>query len=155
MPSRNAALADAVKAALNDPAAQSGFVMSFTAKRRPVPQTNLSKLGTLTVSVIAGSDLGNRIGRDVAMHDLTVFVGVEKRVQSADLTSGAANAEIDQLMLLVEQVNDFFTASTIDESLGKLVNSTIQVLSDVPALMTEQVFRGIVAVTFKLGVASD
>jgi hypothetical protein len=152
--SRNAQLADAVKTALNAGPAQAGFTLTFTATRRAVPLTDLKALANLTVTVIAGGDESDRTGRDTDEHTLTVLVGIEKTLTSAspDPSNPSANTEIDQLMLLVEQVGDFFGPTTVDPSLGLFVQSTIKTLSDVPSLLTQQVFRGVVAVTFLLAI---
>lgn len=159
MASQNAALADAVVAALNAAPAQATFNQTFTSVRRYVPVTDLDALKTLTVTVIPASDESDRTGRTVDEHERKIFVGVEKRVTVPDVAPkvntaagvaalAAVNAELDALTWLVEQIDQFFGTATIAETLGFFINSTIRNLGDPMSLLTEKVFRGVIEVTF-------
>ncbi len=152
MASRNATLAQAVTDALN--AAPGGtFLLPFTAVRRAVPLTDLKLLKTLSVSVIYSDDSSDRVGRDVDLHALKILIGIEKKVAAADVSTPAANAEIDQLCELVEQIDNFWDQTKVSESVGLFVNSTIVTLCDPGSMLTQKVFRGVVAVSFNFVVS--
>ena len=150
MASRNAQLADAVAAALNS-APPNTFNAAFTAVRVYTPKADPNLLQTLTVSVISDKDNSDRTSRDTNEHELSVLIGIEKKV-AGDPASPKANAEIDQLTELVEQISDYFGIATINPSVALFVNSTIRVLCDPPSLLTQKVFRGVVELNFLLAL---
>lgn len=111
----------------------------------------MSALSTLTVTVISAGEKNERETKDADAPTISVAIGIEKLINSPDPSSASANSEVDALMLLVEQINDFFGPDTISLTNGMFVESEIVVLYDVNALLTENVFRGVVKVYYAVG----
>jgi hypothetical protein len=147
MASRNAAIADAVVTALNS----GSFSQTFTAVRRYVPMVDIPKLRAagLTVTVLIGvKDEASRTSRDANEHDIRILIGVEKVIETADVSAALANGELDPLLQLVEEINDFFTSATIAQTVALFLQASILNPYHPPSLLTEKIFRGIVAVDF-------
>lgn len=157
MASRNAAVADAVKTALNTAAAleeESPFSAAFTAKRIYLPLDDRKDLRNLTVTVLATSDEQTRLNRAGAkMHDITVQIGIRKKLtEAADPSAESANSEIDALTELAEQIADFFGPGQYG---GATWMKTEQpVIADHDMLREHRVYFSVVILTFKLGTSA-
>lgn len=94
-------IADALVAELN--AAPPGtFAQAFAAARHYRPQFDLAELKTLRVSVVPRGIGVTGLMRNANQHDVSIDVAVQKKIDLAD------QAELDGLMLLTEQIADFF-----------------------------------------------
>ena len=91
-------IADAVVAEIN----AGLFSQSVAATREYLPHFDLEDMQTLRVTVVPKSVTTLPGGRGHNQHDYAIDVAVQQKLQTAD------NAEIDALMLLVDEVGDHF-----------------------------------------------
>ena len=89
-------IADAVAAEIN----AGSFSQSLTAERLYLPVFDLKEMQDLRVTVVPKSLLTLPGGRAHNQHDYAIDVAVQKKLQAAD------NAEIDDLMTLVDEIAD-------------------------------------------------
>lgn len=149
MASRNAALAEAVKSALNTAAAASTFKFAFTAKRVYVPLFDEAALNTLAVTVFSGPETGDRETReDVNPREMTVQIGIQKRMKGADPSLEAANVELDGLTEFVEQIADWLGPDTVAQPVGLFIAADIPVAGAPEHLKQSKVYTGLVIATF-------
>lgn len=151
MPSRNAAIAEAVKARLNTAAADpTAFGRTFVAKRVYVPAVELEKLTGLTVTVYAGGDDQELADRRRNLHEVRVEVGIQQKLPAGcDPSTEAANAVIDPLTDLSERVADSFRAGELGAT-GAQWAATELTLPRVDHLLQLRAFTAVVTLTFKL-----
>lgn len=91
-------IADAVVTELNAAA----LSLPFVAQRLYVPSFSAQELTTLKVVVVPRAEDGAIAHRSATQHEYTVDVGILKKVAQPTL------AEIDPLMLLAQEIGDFF-----------------------------------------------
>jgi len=97
-------LADAVVAALNGET----FSQSFTAARTYLPVSTQQSLQTLRVTVVPLGPTIEGDSRAAARVELPVQIGVQKKLD------GDANADIDPLVLLAEEIADYWLPNSGD-----------------------------------------
>lgn len=100
-------VADVVTAELNGQT----FSQSFTAERHYLPVFELPEMKTLHVTVVPKGMTVTQIARNKSAYDLQVDVAVQKKFEAGDLS------ELDPLLMLVEEVGDFFRFRTLSGSL--------------------------------------
>ncbi len=91
-------IADAVAAEIN----RATLSQPATASREYLPHFKLEDMQELRVTVVPKSVLTQPGGRAHNQHDYAIDVAVQKKLQKAD------NAEIDPLMMLVDEIADHF-----------------------------------------------
>lgn len=97
------AVAENVKDAL----ANGDFCQEFSPTRSYRPEYSLEELGTLRVTVIGRKETPALTSRGPVQVDYSVDVGVQKKLSNpADTTEG------DSLVLLVQEILDFFRTLT-------------------------------------------
>lgn len=97
-------LADAVVASLN----ATGFSLPFTAERKYQPVFELADLETVQVGVVPKSLGITTAARNTGYYDVAVDIGVQKKVTVED------DAELDGLMVLVEEIADHLRMKRLD-----------------------------------------
>lgn len=97
-------IAEAVKDALN----AHDFSQEFTAERHYQPLFDLAEMKDLHVSVVPNGVTTATLGRARAQFDCRIDVAVQKKLKQAD------NAEIDLLMLLVDEIAEYFRAKRLE-----------------------------------------
>jgi hypothetical protein len=151
MASRNATIAEAVKASLNTAAAGGAFGAAFVVRRVYVPGTTLEGLKGLTVTVYAAEDQRTHPARGVDQHDVVVHVGVQKRLTTAaDPQTEAANAEIDALMEVAERIADHFKRGELGATGAMWASTDHAPTADPQHLLTHRVFTNLIVLTFRL-----
>ncbi|MDB5294907.1 MAG: hypothetical protein JWO31_890 [Phycisphaerales bacterium] len=154
MTSRNAAIAEALKAKLNELAADSpaDFGGGFVAKRTYVPGVDLRDFKTLVVTVFARENEREFISRGHSRRDFVVDVGVQKRLTTAaNPTAEDANPEIDALMGLAEAVADAVPAGWYAGATGaQLVRVQHDPTVEPAHLLQHRTFTNVVKFTFRL-----
>ena len=137
-------IADAVATELN--AAPAGtFAQTFTAARHYRPQFDLAELKTVRVSVVPKGVGITSLMRNANQHDVAIDVAVQKKVNPADA------AELDGLMLLTEQIADFFRLRRLSALPEALWTKTDNVPVYSPEhLETKQVFTSVLTLTFRV-----
>jgi len=90
-------IAEAVKDELN----AHDFSMEFEAARGYLPLFDLPEMKDLHVTVVPKGLAVEGGSRKASQHDVQVDVAVQKKLEAAD------NAEMDDLMSLVEEISDF------------------------------------------------
>lgn len=137
-------IADAVVAELNG-AAPGTFGQAFTAVRGYRPQFDLAELKALRVSVVPRGIVIESLMRHANQHDVGIDVAVQKKVSPTDA------AELDGLMLLTEQIADFFRLRRLSASPEALWTKTDNVPVYSPEhLETKQVFTSVLTLTFRV-----
>jgi hypothetical protein len=97
-------IADAVVSELNATPPGS-WAQPFTAVRAYRPVYDLADLAELKVTVVPRSVSIETTGRRVSQHDCQVDIAVQRKLTPAP---GGTDAEIDNLMVLVQQIADRF-----------------------------------------------
>ena len=137
-------IADAIVTELN--AAPPGtFAQAFTAARHYRPQFDLAELKTLRLSVVPKAIGITGLMRNANQHDVSIDVAVQKKVSSTDA------AELNGLMLLTEQIADFFRLRRLTALPEALWTKTDNVPVYSPEhLETKQVFTSVLTLTFRV-----
>ncbi|MBI5725211.1 MAG: hypothetical protein HZA50_14725 [Planctomycetes bacterium] len=94
-------IAEAVVSELNAGA----FSQAFTAVREWLPRFDLAELKDLHVTVVPKVVSEQPAGRKVCQYEYSVDVGIQKKLT---INNGAEKAEIDSLIVLVEEIAGFF-----------------------------------------------
>jgi hypothetical protein len=137
-------IADAVVTELNG-AAPGTFAQPFTAARHYRPQFDLAELKTVRVSVVPKAVGITGLMRNANQHDVSIDVAVQKKVSPTDA------AELDGLMLLTEQIADFFRLRRLSALPEALWTKTDNVPVYSPEhLEQKQVFTSILTLTFRV-----
>lgn len=148
MPSRNAAVAEAVKVALNAAAATLSPADPFVAKRVYAPTVPLADAKALQVTVWAPGDEREQLARARSSYEIPVVVAVEKRLKrSCDPAEETANAEIDPLMELVERAADHFQPGPLGDTGASFVRAATN-LQDPDVMRAQRMFLALVTLTF-------
>jgi hypothetical protein len=149
MPSQIAALADAVKLALNT-AVPGTFSQAFTATRKYVPGIALKDMGTtLFVTVSPKSVDVENLTRTRKQKTVEIDVGIQKRLTPAcNPTAEAGNAEIDPLMQFVEEVVNFFNPARTPIASANFVRVSNDPAFTIEGLDQERTFTSLITVTF-------
>lgn len=137
-------IVEAVTQELNS-APEGTFSMAFTAVRHYRPQFDLAQLRDLRVSAVPKSIAITSAGRSLNQHEIAVDVAVQKKVDPAE------QAELDGLMLLVEQIADFFRLrrlSAFPEALW--VKTENQPIYAPEHLEQHRVFTSVLTLTFRV-----
>lgn len=138
------AIANAVVTELNGAPAGT-FDQVFTAARHYRPQFDLAELKTLRVSVVPKGIGITGLMRNANQHDVAIDVAVQKKVNPTD------TAELDGLMLLTEQIAEFFRL----RRLAALPEALWAKTDNVPVYSPEhleqkQVFTSVLTLTFRV-----
>lgn len=99
-------IADAVAASLN----AGSFGMAFNAERLHQPSFNLAELAELHVSVVPKSQTITNATRQHSFFDCAIDIGVQKK-----LAPGNADAEVDALLDLVQEIADHLRIKRLDD----------------------------------------
>jgi hypothetical protein len=83
------------------------FSQEFTAVRYYLPQTKLENLAELKVSVVPRTITETVSSRESTVGEYIIDVGIQKAIDPAVL------AEADELMLLAEEISNFFRLRTL------------------------------------------
>jgi hypothetical protein len=146
----NATIAEALKDFINQ-APGGTFSQDFRAKRVYVPAIDPDKLGAnLSVLVVARPDtrqLADRGGRHI--RDVRIDIGVQKRLSAGlDPFTEEANAEIDALATLAEEVADYARPG-VELGAATIVATVVDPNYIWEHLATRSVFTSVIAVTVK------
>ena len=146
-PSRNARVAEAVKAALND-----AFVGTFVAARKYAPASKLADLAELRVTVFSRENPREFVTRKHSRRDFVVDVGVQKRLASTtDPSAAGGNAELDDLLGLAEAIADALPPGWVAGDTGaQLVKVEHEPTVDRAHLLQYRAFTNVVTLTFRL-----
>ncbi len=130
------------------------FTLKPTVRRRYLRAIALSDLGTLYVDVQPGVMTTKAVSREAIEYTCRVDVLIRKRFtteEENDVTGEIETEEIDRLLLLLEEIHDFFHMRAL-EAYPDAVWEAIEFRPGyVPAhLHTMRQFTGIVAATFKV-----
>ena len=137
-------IADAIVTELNG-AAPGTFAQAFTAARHYRPQFDLAELKTMRVSVVPKAIGITGLMRNANQHDVSIDVAVQKKVSPTD------PAELDGLMLLTEQIADFFRLRRLSALPEALWTKTDNVPVCSPEhLEQKQVFTSVLTLTFRV-----
>ncbi|MFZ4081282.1 MAG: hypothetical protein ACOYKN_08645 [Pirellula sp.] len=107
MPANIVAIADAITAELNGNA----FSQPFTAQRQYLPIYDLKSMSELKVTVVPKGLVSSSLDRSRDNFDYQIDVGIQKKTQNQIAT-------IDALMLLVEQISDYFRSNPLSSYPG-------------------------------------
>ena len=107
MPANIVAIADAITAELNGNA----FSQPFTAQRQYLPIYDLKSVSDLKVTVVPKGLVSSSLDRSRDNFDYQIDVGIQKKTQNQIAT-------IDSLMLLVEQISDYFRSNPLSSYPG-------------------------------------
>jgi len=140
-------VADAIVAELNTaaPPHADTFNQTFIAARHYRPQFDLAELRTLRVSVVPKGITITSSGRNSNQHDIAIDVAVQKKVDADDQEA------LDGLMLLTEQIADFFRL----RRLAKMPDAIWIRTENVPVyspehLESKQVFTSVLTFSFRV-----
>lgn len=139
--SRLVQIADAVAASLNG----GNFSQPFEAKRLHQPSFDLAELDELRVSVVPKSQGISAASRAGSSYDCAVDVGVQKRVDPADLP------QVDALLDLVEEMIEHLNGQPLEDVPGAAFLS----IKWEPVLVAEhldqlRVFTSVVTITYRV-----
>jgi hypothetical protein len=156
MASRNAAVAEAIKARLNA-APGATFVQAFTAQRKYLPASDLEDLDGLTVTVVATRDDPSQLDRLKLQHEVEVQIGVQKRLSpDIDPESEAGNDELDAHVEVVEQIADYLSKNSepgkpnITYGSARWTKTSIPMLADPEHLADRRVMTSLIILTLKI-----
>ena len=140
-------IADAVTAELN--AAPAGtFDPAITAVRRVLPAFELTDLAALQVSVVPTSLEVAGSTRAMRQHDVTIDIGVQKKL-GVDL-----DTEVAGLCGLVQAIGSFLAKRTLtDAPYACWVRSVIDPIFATDHLAGQRVFTSVLSVTYRMVVA--
>ena len=134
-------IADALVNVLNE----EDWSINFTAERLMLPSFELKDLKNLKVSVVPRGVTITQITRDKAAHDYQVDVGIQKKLQKADVP------EFDPLLQLAEDVAEFFRKKRLTGMLSAMwLKSEIAPLYSPEHLEQYRQFTSVVIFTFRV-----
>lgn len=152
MASRTAAVAEGVKLALNEAAADAdAFGAIFVAKRVYAPFEKLEAQRDLVVTVWCPGDTMSQATRGSRDYDIPVLVAVQKHLtqDAGDGSTEASNPELDGLMEIAERVSDFFTPDSPKVG-GALWQASELTLGNVDKIRESRQFFAIATIRFTL-----
>ena len=131
-------LADAIATELNGHT----FSLAFTAERGYLPTFELPELDELKVTVVPKEDDGKLDTRASSSHDYAVDIGIQKKPPDID------NDQLDPLMLLTQEVADFFLFGKQPGG-ATLVAPSVRILYLQDHLHKLRQFTSVVTLTFR------
>ena len=134
-------IAEAVKDELNG----ASLSQEFTAERCYQPAFELAEMKTLHVTVVPKGMTVEPASRSLIQDDYQIDVAVQKKLNAAD------NAELDELMGLVEEIGDFFRRRRLDA----VPDAVCVKIENVPIYAPEHIselrgFTSILTLTFRV-----
>jgi hypothetical protein len=134
------AIADAITAELNGNA----FSQPFTAQRQYLPIYDLKSMSDLRVTVVPKGVTSSSLDRSRDNFDYQVDVGIQKKVPNQVAT-------IDALMLLVEQIGDYFRSNPLSSYPGARFMNVENSLLYAPDHLQEMLqFTSVLTLTYRL-----
>jgi len=132
------ALADAIAEQLN----AHTFSQPLTAVRGYLPTFELPEMNVLRVTVVPKEDDGRLDTRSSSVHDYAIDIGIQKKPESIE------NAELDPLLLLTQEIADFFLFGKHPAS-ATLIAPQVRVLYLQEHLLKLRQFTSVVTLTFR------
>jgi hypothetical protein len=140
MPANVVAIADAITAELNG----NSFSQPFTAQRLYLPIYDLKSMSDLRVTVVPKGVTSSSLDRSRDNFDYQVDVGIQKKVPNQIAT-------IDALMLLVEQIGDYFRSNPLSSYPGARFMNVENSLLYAPDHLQEMLqFTSVLTLTYRL-----
>jgi hypothetical protein len=134
------AIADAITAELNG----NVFSQPFTAQRQYLPIYDLKSMSDLRVTVVPKGVTSSSLDRSRDNFDYQVDVGIQKKVPNQIAT-------IDALMLLVEQIGDYFRSNPLSSYPGARFMNVENSLLYAPDHLQEMLqFTSVLTLTYRL-----
>ena len=138
-------IADAVVTELNS-APPGTFSQPLVAQRHYRPEFDLATLKDVKVSVVPKAISISGAARGINQHDVSIDVAVQKKVAAPDNI-----AELDGLMLLVEQIGELFRLRRLAAVPGAIWSGTENAPVYSPEhLESKQVFTSVLTLTFRV-----
>ena len=140
MPASIVAIADAVTAELNG----NSFSQSFTAQRLYLPVFDLQGMSTLKVTVVPKGITSQSLDRSRDSFDYQIDVAVQKKTSNEIVA-------IDSLMLLVEEIGDYFRSNPLSSFPGARCTNVENLPVYAPDHLQElRQFTSVLTLTFRL-----
>jgi hypothetical protein len=140
MPANVVAIADAITAELNG----NSFNQPFTAQRLYLPIYDLKSMSDLKVTVVPKGVTSSSLDRSRDNFDYQVDVGIQKKVPNQVAT-------IDALMLLVEEIGDYFRSNPLSSYPGARFMNVENSLLYAPDHLQEMLqFTSVLTLTYRL-----
>jgi hypothetical protein len=134
-------LADAVVAALN----AGKFSLAFTAQRLYRPYFDLPEMSTLHVTVVPDSMVLTQHTRVTMANESKVDVAVQRKYKTEDA------AELDPLMVLVEEIAAMFAQNRVIAELGAVLLKVEHAPVYSPEHMQDKrMFTSIITLTYRM-----
>jgi hypothetical protein len=144
------AAADAIVTALAAASAAGAFSQRFTARRRYVPRLDLTETGSVIVTVVPKAFRQEQVTRDRKFKEFDLDLAIQKRLaQDADPAAASGLAAGDALMLLAEQVLDWFEPGRDFGGCKLLPTPDVPVVYDPGHLMNDKTFTFVTTLTLK------
>lgn len=139
MPAAIVQLADAIVADLNS----HPFSQAFQAQRCYLPRWKLEDLATIRVSVVPKDDVGQRASRAQWQEDYQIDVAIQQHL------TGDEQSLMDGLILLAQEIADYFKTSNPTGNLATLVTVAFAPLFDPDHLEKFKTLTTVVNLTFR------
>lgn len=134
-------VADAVVVEINSHV----FSQPFNAERHYLPVFELPEMKTLHVTVVPKGMTVTQIARNQAAYDVQIDVAVQKKFDTGDA------AELDPLMVLAEEIADFFRFKTLSGPLGAAWIKTEHTALYAPEHMDQlRQFTSVLTISFRV-----
>lgn len=134
-------IANAIVSELN--ANPGEFSETFTAVRYYLPQFNLQDVADIQVSVVPRTIVETTSSRESTVGEYVIDVAVQKAIPPADL------AEADALMLLAEEISNFFRLRTLTDYEPANWAGVETILYNSSQLSDLQAFTSVVRLTYR------
>ena len=121
--------------------------LKLDAVRAYRPEFDLAELKTLRVSVVPRGIEITSLGRNTNQHDVSVDVGVQQKVDSAN------NTALDNLMTLVEKIADQLRLKRLELPGGGSaiwIKTANEPIYSPDHLQTKQVFTSVLTFTYRI-----
>jgi hypothetical protein len=150
MPSRNAAVAEGVKARLNVAANGGGLSKQFTARRVYDVTVEARDLAELSVTVALATDESEFLSRGVDQHTIKVQIGIRQQLpQGVDPADESANELwLDDMVAFSESVADLFRPDALPGTDAQCTDAAIGPIADPTHLRENRVFFSVITLTF-------
>jgi hypothetical protein len=139
MPAAIVAIASAIVADLNAHA----FSQAFVAQRSYLPRYRLEELQDIRVTVVPKDDVGQRASRSQWQQDYKVDVALQQRLGADEL------AQMDSLILLAQELSDYFKARNPAGDMVTLAEVTFAPLFDPDHLEKHKTLTTVINLTFR------
>ncbi|XZE55913.1 hypothetical protein SH139x_001962 [Planctomycetaceae bacterium SH139] len=134
-------IAESVTAQLNS----ASFSQTFTAKRLYVPNFDLEELSELHVSVVPRDVLLSALDRLTNRYNVRIDIAVQQKFESG------ANAEIDPLLNLIEEISDLFRLKRLGSlPAARCITIEHPVIYSVEHWEQQRQFTSLLTLTFQL-----